>query len=233
MGADGCDERPRGGRPAGEELNRTPALFEGISGMHVIVDRKQAIAGGYAGLRLSAEEYFQLPDDGRKYELIDGVVVMSPSPTPRRQLMALEVLKQLSRHVDKEDLGLVLYETDVVFGVRADGRDLVYRPEMIFIRKERVSQIEDRIRIIPDVVVEVVSPDSRSLDEQTKFHDYERAGVKEYWFIDPIEEQTRFYRLTDGRLVDVAVRGSTYESEAVPGLMLDLTPIRGAFHRLG
>lgn len=201
--------------------------------MSVLVENTKTHLPSYAGLRLTAEEYFNLRDDGQRYELIDGVVVMSPSPTPRHQLVAIEVVKQLSRHVDERDLGLVLYETDVVFGIRADGRDLVYRPEVVFFHRERVGAITGRIRIIPDVVVEVVSPDSRSLDAETKYNDYEQAGVGEYWLIDPIDEQMKFYRLLDGQYVEAPVGASVYESAVVPGLKLDLTPIRAAFRRLG
>ncbi|MCC7293090.1 MAG: Uma2 family endonuclease [Phycisphaerales bacterium] len=201
--------------------------------MSVLARNPKTCKPGYAGLRLTAEEYFSLRDDGQRYELIDGVVVMSPSPTPRHQLVAIEVVKQLSRHVDDQDLGLVLYETDVVFGMGADGRDLVYRPEVVFFRKERAGTITDRIRIVPDVVVEVVSPDSRSLDAETKYNDYERAGVGEYWLIDPIEEQTKFYRLIGGRYVEAPIGGPVYESNVVSGLKLNLTPIRAAFRRLG
>ncbi len=201
--------------------------------MSVLVENSRVHQPSYAGLRLSAEEYFSLRDDGQRYELIDGVVVMSPSPTPRHQLIAKVVLRQLDNYVERHGLGLVLYGTDVRLGKTPEGKDLVYRPEIVFIAADKAARVKGRIEVVPDVVVEVVSPDSRSLDAETKYNDYEGAGVGEYWLIDPIDEQTKFYRLIDGRYAVAPVGGSVYESEVVSGLKLDLTPIRAAFRRLG
>jgi len=189
-------------------------------------------SGGYMGLRLTADEYFALPEDGKQYELIDGVVVMSPSATPRHQLVAWTIMRQLGVYVEDHQLGLVLYETDVRLSRGSGEPDVVYRPEIIFLSAARASQVRSRIEIAPDVVVEVVSPDSRSLDTETKFTDYERAGVREYWLIDPERDSINFYRLTDSRFVEVPSAGDFYVSAAVPDFRLDLRVVRAAFSRL-
>lgn len=199
--------------------------------------RRRPHRSSYAGLRLTADEYFELPNDGNRYELNSGVVVMSPSPAPRHQFVAKTVLRQLDNYVETNRLGLVLYETDVQLDVAADQRGLVYRPEIIFIAAERALRISGHINLAPDVVVEVVSPESRSLDEETKFADYERAGVREYWLIDPIEERMTFYRLQNGHYVESPIaidaqQGEVFVSDAVPGLRLELKPIREAFRAL-
>jgi Uma2 family endonuclease len=194
--------------------------------------RRRPHRSSYAGLRLTADEYFELASDGNKYELIDGVVVMSPSPTPKHQLVAKSVLRQLDDYVEAHHLGLVLYETDVQLYVPAGAHGLVYRPEIVFIAADRAVQIKGRIKTAPDVVVEVISPDSRSLDEETKLADYERAGVIEYWLIDPIEDRMTFYRLEAGRFVEAAVSGGFFESTAVPGFRLDLEKVRVTFTML-
>lgn len=61
---------------------------------------------GYTGLRLTADEYFSLPDDGNRYELLDGVMIRSPSPTPKHQFVGLTVLRQLEQHVTGFKLAL-------------------------------------------------------------------------------------------------------------------------------
>ncbi|MBK9127204.1 MAG: Uma2 family endonuclease [Phycisphaerales bacterium] len=86
--------------------------------MSAIVPHDAAADASYMGLRLTSEEFFALADDGRKYELVDGVLLGSPGPTPRHQLTAAEVLDQLRRHVSRQRLGVVLYETDVLLGCR-------------------------------------------------------------------------------------------------------------------
>ena len=181
------------------------------------------------GLRMTAEEFLARPEDKTRYELIDGVVVMSPSPGVRHQRIAAEVFKQLVNHVDKRRLGFVFYEIDVLIGRGPEGRDLVYRPEMIFIRAERENQITERIRIVPDLIVEIVSPDSRSLDTMTKRDDYEQAGVGEYWIIDPERGTFTFYRLIDHRFVALDPHGDFFESQVVTDFRLDLPKVRAAF----
>jgi Uma2 family endonuclease len=200
--------------------------------MVVRLDNSGGRGSSYAGLRLTADEYWALPDDGNKYELIDGVVVMSPSPTPNHQRVASIIHGELYAHVTQHRLGLLLFETDIRLGRRPDGRDLIYRPEIVFIAAARVPQICERIELAPDLVVEIISPESRSLDSETKYGDYEIAGVREYWLIDPLEERMSFLRLAGGRFHELAVAGDRYSSEAVAGFSLNLALVRGAFRSL-
>ncbi len=185
----------------------------------------------YAGLRLTADEYFELPDDGKRYELVEGVVLMSPSPSLPHQLIAGEILFQLMSHVRTNRSGFVVHETDVSLGKGPLGRDLVYRPEIIYFRADRAPHAGTRVHTVPDVVVEIVSPGSRSLDTETKYEDYERAGVKEYWLIDLYPRTMRFYRLEKGQFVEAPLQGDAYESRAVEGFKLDLKPVRAAFEQ--
>ncbi len=198
--------------------------------MSAIAPHTAAEDASFAGLRLTTDEFLALPDDGRKYELVDGVLLMSPSPTPRHQLVAAAIFEQLAAHVRTQRLGIVLYETDVLLARGAHRGDLVYRPEVIFISAERVGQIRDRICFAPDVAVEVISPESRSLDTRTKRDDYERAGVREYWLVDPEREAFTFLRLTGGRFETAASTHERYASAVVNGFSLDLAAVREAFH---
>lgn len=114
----------------------------------------------YAGLRLTADEYFELPDDGNRYELIDGVVTMSPSPSADHQRASQEVFLQLAGFVRDHNLGEVFYEIDVHFGKSPDGRDIGYRPDVICFLGSASREVSGRLRIVPDVTVEVVSSES-------------------------------------------------------------------------
>ncbi|MBL8879074.1 MAG: Uma2 family endonuclease [Phycisphaerales bacterium] len=185
---------------------------------------------GYGGLRLTADEFFALPNDGHRYELLDGVVIMSPSPTPRHQTVALEIAAQLYLHTRAGDRGVVLTETDVRLPPRtAGGQDIVYRPEICYLNSAKVAQIDSRIRTIPDLVVEVISPESRNYDTFTKRADYERSGVSEYWIIDPVDRAFTFLRLIGGRYVEAPYSEVEYASEVVSGFKLSLPPIRAVF----
>ncbi len=186
-------------------------------------------AAQYGGLRMTAEQYFALEDDGYKYELIDGVVVMSPSPTPRHQAVTVAIVGQLFVYLHDHPVGQVLVETDVQLGEGPTGRDLVYRPELVFIATERLPEMRDRLVGPPDVVVEIVSPTSRRMDAETKKEDYERIGVREYWLFDPERNAMTFYRLEGDRFVEAAFSDDAYVSQAVPGFTLDLKRVRESF----
>lgn len=183
----------------------------------------------FRGLRMTADEFLQIPDDGYNYELIDGVVVMSPSPSPKYQRVAVEIAAQIAWFLRDHPVGEVFPEIDVHIGQGPTGGDLVYRPQIVFVRAERLRGMEDKIIGGPDLVVEVISRGSRRMDTQTKKHDYESFGVREYWLVDPDRERMTFYHLESGRLVEVPAQGDAFASQAVPGFVLDLARVREKF----
>jgi len=178
---------------------------------------------------MSVDDFLKLPDDGCNYELIDGVVVMSPSPTPEHQHVTMKIAAQIEWFLRDHPVGIVLPEIDVHIGQGPTGGDLVYRPEIVFIRAERLRGMRERIVGAPDVVVEVISRGSRRMDTETKKDDYERFGVREYWLIDPEREAMTFYRLDHARFVEVSPERNTFTSEAIPGFTLHLGPVRESF----
>lgn len=140
----------------------------------------------FNGLRLSLAEFLELPDDGWRYELIDGVSVMSPSPSARHQRVLFELSGQLYQLLRAQPSGQAFVEMDIHLGAAPGGGEIVYRPALIFIRNERVAELVGRvIDGAPDLVVEIASPGSIRRDAHTKRDDYERFGVREYWLIDP------------------------------------------------
>ncbi len=183
----------------------------------------------FHGVRMTAEEYFQTPDDGYKYELLDGVMMMSPSPTPQHQAVAMEIASQISIFLRTHPVGHVLAETDIQLGPNEAGRDIVYRPEIVFLRTERLASVRTRIVGAPDLAVEIISPESRRYDSETKKGDYEKYGVEEFWLIDPEKDAMTFYRRQGERLVEVPPTGEAFHSEAVPGFALDLPRVRKSF----
>jgi Uma2 family endonuclease len=91
------------------------------------------------------------------------------------------------------------------------------------------ARIKDRIAEAPDLVVEVVSPDSREYDLKTKRNDYEAAGVAEYWVIDPHAGRMYFYALEAGRYREQAASDNHYASKVLAGFVLDLARLRKLF----
>lgn len=200
--------------------------------MHTVLHPPDPRTAYHVGRRLTALQFFDLENDGNWYELVDGVVVMSPSPTPKHQHVALRFAALIDAYTESNPVGVAYFETDVLLESRPDGRDLVYRPDVAFVRTENVRDIGERIACAPDLVIEVASPSTQRFDQETKLSDYERHGVLELWLVDMDAQTVRFLRLRKGRYVDVSPVGQVFESESVPGFKLDLRRIRAAFsHR--
>lgn len=181
------------------------------------------------GLRMTAEEYAALPECDGWYELIDGVVCMSPSPLPLHQRIAARLTGQIIAFLDAHPVGEAFVEVDVFLGEGPRGGDLVYRPDIVFIRQSRLPRGMERITGAPDLVVEIISNTSRRYDHETKKSDYERCGVPEYWIIDPYRKELAFYLLRQGRYVLAPAQGDQFGSEAIPGFSLDLNRLRKSF----
>ncbi len=193
----------------------------------------------YIGLRMSADEFLALPDDGFKYQVIGGVVVMSPSPTPHHQALLLEVCSQIRDFLKVQPIARVFPDIDVRFGA-----DLVYRPDLVVVLNARLPKPLRRIDVAPDLIVEILSPGTASMDEQTKLADYERCGVREYWIVNPGEPlSVRALRLEGreagagvaggaeapggaGRFVQAAAGGGRVLSSVLPGFGLDVEALR-------
>lgn len=179
----------------------------------------------YHGLRMSAEEYFSLPETETRYELIDGVVLISPSSTPLHQQLVACMSHWIASHLDLHPTGNVYVQIDVNLGAGLQ-RDLVYRPDVVYLRRERADQSRSRIDGPPDLLVEVVSPDSREYDMVTKKHDYERCGVLEYWVIDPYAGAATLYAREGDQFVEVAPTAAKLASRVLPGFTVPLDRIR-------
>ena len=174
----------------------------------------------YIGVRCSADEYLALEHDGFRYQLINGVVIMSPRPTPHHQSILLAILRQIDP-VALSLGGAVLPEVDLRLSP-----DLVYSPDICYVAPGRDFPRDRALSIVPDMIVEILSPSSRRMDLRTKKSDYERFGVREYWVVEPDEQRVRVFRLRDGVYAETICEGSTANSEAIPGFAIDLDALR-------
>jgi Uma2 family endonuclease len=170
--------------------------------------------------KLSYEDLRRMPDDGKRYELIDGEVFMTPAPRTRHQLTVGNIYLALRSFVDEHGLGQVfLAPTDVVFGERT-----AVQPDLLFIRRDRASIVTElNVQGAPDLVIEVLSPGNAAFDRETKLQVYARAAVRELWYVDPETRSVEVLELgADGRYV-LASRLAAIDSltsAALPGLSL-------------
>ena len=145
-------------------------------------------------------EYLLWPEDQR-YELIDGVAyAMTPAPTRRHQEVLGELFRQVANALQHHPCKAFIAPFDVRLpkGDEADEQvDTVVQPDLSVICDP--DKLDERgCRGAPDWVVEVLSPATASHDHKLKRAVYERAGVREYWLIHPIDRMVTIYRLENG-----------------------------------
>jgi Uma2 family endonuclease len=174
--------------------------------------------------RLTYDDYCLLPNNGKRYEIIDGELFVTPSPLRRHQRALANLLYYLIEFVKKHDLGEV-YPTpfDVVFS-QYD----VVEPDILYVSKARASVVtEKNIQGAPDLVVEILSESTAKIDRTTKLKLYARYGVAEYWVIDPATHSVEIYRLVPGgyELAAQLDSGQSLTSPLFPSFSLPLSKL--------
>ncbi|NJL05562.1 MAG: Uma2 family endonuclease [Chloroflexaceae bacterium] len=152
-------------------------------------------------------DWERLPADGNRYEVVGGVLYMTTAPSNFHQWIVQVLVEYIALPARQRGLA---YSFFAPIGVLMDGCDPV-QPDFVVIRRERAHIIrEGRIRGVPDLIIEVLSPSNRAYDEQTKRAAYAQAGVPEYALIDPAARALRLYRLTEaGAYAEVAYATAT------------------------
>ncbi len=131
----------------------------------------------------------QMPDDGKRYEILDGEVVVSPSPKRRHQRI-VGLLYELLTEAQRLGQGEVYFAP---FDVVLDERNVV-QPDLLFVRSDRLHIItEENVQGAPDLIVEVLSEGTRERDLGAKLRIYARFGVRFYWAVDPDARTVRVY----------------------------------------
>jgi Uma2 family endonuclease len=183
------------------------------------------------------------PDDGNRYELIEGELFVNgekslvpPSPggmgltmthssSPRHQLISSRLFVSLYLHTGSHKLGRVFYAPlDVVFG-----ETTVLQPDILFVSSARLNIIGPEYIVgAPDLVVEILSPQRAIYDQVSKFERYVMYGVGEYWMIDPTAENVETYVLTGTRfeLKGTFTGDATLKTPLLPGWEL---PVKDLF----
>ncbi|MGH9341095.1 MAG: Uma2 family endonuclease [Acidobacteriota bacterium] len=172
-------------------------------------------------LKFTYEDYALMPGD-KRYELIDGDLLMTPAPRPYHQIVAKRIEAALDSFVEERGLGLILYAPCDIYLSRYD----VVQPDILFIAKDRLGIVQEKyIRGAPDLVVEVLSPSDPERDRETKRKLYARYGVREYWIADPdvksIEVMHR--EQTEWKAIQTFSRADRLVSPLLPDFQLDLS----------
>lgn len=142
------------------------------------------------------EDLIRTPDDGQKYELVDGEIVVSPGGMVHSEIGG-QILHLLKQALEGSETGRV-YSSDVGI-ILPDGN--VRSPDVCFVRREKLPEgksPEEFGEVIPDLVVEVLSPSDRIRRVADKIGEFLEAGVPLVWLVDPRSRSVTVYRsLTD------------------------------------
>ncbi len=168
---------------------------------------------------LTYDDLCQIPDDGHRYEIIDGELLVSPSPARRHQKVAGRLHLLIGNLIEANGAGEVYFAP---VDVRLTPHDVV-QPDLLFIRADRrgIYQASGVVEGPPDLVVEILSPATRTVDQVRKAALYARAGVPEYWIVDPDGEELVPQRLVDGQYERISPVEGVFHSGVVPGLAVD------------
>ena len=173
---------------------------------------------------LTYDDYRNLPDDGNQYQLIGGQLIMSPSPTYFHQVISLNLSSALNRYVSENKLGKIIYAPfDVVLSMRD-----VVQPDLMFIRAERSDIIaEKNVVEAPDLVIEILSEATKTIDRTSKKILYEQNEVREYWIVDPQEETIDQFILREGafELAGTFDSSQSFTSPALEGFTLSIDKV--------
>lgn len=142
------------------------------------------------------EDYLNLPDDGNRYEIIKGKLLLVPLRDTAHQYCCGKLLGALLQFVIEHDLGEVYHAP---YDVRLSRDADPVEPDILFIAKNHVPEAKDSYFAgVPNLVVEILSKSTARTDTNVKFSIYEQAGVPEYWIVDPKTQTVRIYTLENG-----------------------------------
>lgn len=170
--------------------------------------------------KMSWQEFLAWIDEDIWAEWVnEEVLIMSPASNLHQALVLF--LAALMQHwAEAFDLGVVRTEP---FLVKLPEPLPARAPDIIFVAKENLHKLTTNyLDGAPDIAVEIISPESRSRDRGEKFYEYEQAGVREYWLIDPDRKQAEFYRRGDDGIFRLVFAGGegTFRSEVLKGFWL-------------
>ncbi len=176
-------------------------------------------------IKFTVNDYMTAPPD-KRYQLLDGEMIVAPSPTERHQAISGNLYVILRQYVNLRNLGRVWYAPlDVVLS----NHD-VAQPDVFFISNERSDIVtEANIQGAPDLVVEVLSPGTTQYDRGYKRSLYGHHGVREYWLVDPEAETVEVLTSNSEGLVSHGTyhRGDMLTSPLLEGLSISLEQIFG------
>ena len=148
-------------------------------------------------------DYFRLPESNRIIELSEGRLIISPSPTPKHQDISVRLTFLFANYIFSHNLGKLVaapMDTRLYEGV-------VRQPDIEFMSNEHLDRITDKWGV-PDLVIEILSEGTAKEDKEDKYLEYQKAGVLEYWIVDPFKQSVEIFILEHGNYSLFGISGT-------------------------
>ncbi|MFZ0545716.1 MAG: Uma2 family endonuclease [Candidatus Promineifilaceae bacterium] len=172
------------------------------------------------------DDWRSLPDDGTRYEVIDGTLFMAPPPSVAHQKASNSLAYLLTDYVYKHNLGHIL---TAPVGVQLPNQEVPLQPDIVFVAQRNEEIIGSQyIEGVPDLVIEILSPSNWPYDRNQKFLTYQQAGVPEYWIVDYRAKTVERFSLDEGEyLLWEGIRhiGENVTSQVLMGLEVAVSDI--------
>jgi Uma2 family endonuclease len=168
---------------------------------------------------LTYEDYLATPDDGCRYEVLDGEIQVSATPSTLHQRVLANLNEVIRDHVKSRGLGEVFFAPLAVILANTT----VVEPDLIYVDRNRARLVSSRgVEGAPTLLAEVLSPGTGATDRGRKFQLYARYGVPYYWIVDTDGRAIEVYELADGayRLVSRAAGNTPVSVPPFPDLAL-------------
>jgi Uma2 family endonuclease len=177
-----------------------------------------------ANVPYTYQEFQYLPNDGRRYEIVEGELYVTPAPSPMHQTVSRRLQFALMKQLEEPGVAFIFNAPfDVILSETS-----VVEPDLVIIRQGRRGSFSKRgFEGGPDVVVEILSPTTRGNDVFLKKAAYARLGVAEYWIVDPDLGRIEVFRLKEGGYDQGLLfdRSATLSSPSFPEVAVPLAPI--------
>ncbi|MCS6830535.1 MAG: Uma2 family endonuclease [bacterium] len=177
--------------------------------------------------KITYEEWLQMPETNQPYEVVDGEIRMSPAPNLMHQRLVRRLILFLEELVP-EDKGEILPSPIDVIISRSPLRSRQPDIMLVLFRKDGWQNLQAVLEappgeVVPDLVIEVLSPSERRQTVEEKIEDYRRIGVREFWLVSPEAETVEVLRLGKEGIERIGLygRGDVVRSELLPDCQID------------
>ncbi len=168
--------------------------------------------------KLTYEAYCCFPDDGKRHEVIDGVHYMNPAPSTYHQTVSRQLQFQLFTQIELAGLGQAF---DAPVDLQLSDYDII-QPDIVVVLNRAANIVTpSKIKGVPDLIIEILSPSSTRNDCVLKKELYQRSGVPEYWIADPMETQLEQLVLENGTYRSLA-KATVLHLIILPEVTVDL-----------